>query len=684
MSDSHIKLSRTPPRIQYAADGEQTAFTYPFAIFAAEDLAVSLNGAPQSSGFTITGAGASAGGSVSFEAAPAGGTLVTLERRLPIERITDFQEGGDFAARSLNNELDYLTACIQQVEADRDRALSYAASDFPASAALPSRSNRAGKLLGFDASGNPVALEPGEAGSGEGGGGSGSFTASGTGAVPRALDAKAGDWVSVKDFGATGDGVSNDTLAIQAALAAHDTVLLPPGTYVVSATIAVGEGKSLIGLGQASRLKASSNSFDLIELPAGYATLAHLRLEGGLAGVRLRGRLGPCVQNAVTDAGIWEATDGIVLDGYNDTDKPCYWNNFARVLVARHTRHGIHLKKSGAGDTPNANRFSQCRVYALSSGATGTGLYVEAGRFNNSFTDCEVNLGSTAAACIRIGAETDKTLLVNCYTEASGGLSNIVLDEGSAETSIVNLLSASDGAAIEDHSGGNYTAYNAGYPDKNRMRKTRITDLTTELLRFDTEYREFPGAGAFTADLSTSLYLVSAYNGEVSLTLPPADEANGALITVKKTDASPNHIVIGELDGPGPDGRAIRLGARYDYATMVSNGASWWLTAHNRMAENAGFHDTPGLFVPDLTRRLYLVDAYAGDVEVRLPDPSGAHAIGRLVTIKRNDSHGSHELTVTKEGGGGPDNEAIELTAKGHALTVMSNGAGWQVLSHYQ
>ncbi|MEM6902053.1 MAG: glycosyl hydrolase family 28-related protein, partial [Pseudomonadota bacterium] len=508
----------------------------------------------------------------------------------------------------------------------------------------------------------------------------GTITVPGNGAVPRDLTDKLQDAISVKDFGAKGDGVTDDTLAIQSALASHQSVLIPTGTYIISSTITVNEGQSLIGDGQATVVKSTTNSFDLIELPAGYATIADLKLEGGATGIRLHGRIAPCVQNAVRDVTIWEATDGVVLDGYTDPNKPCYWNNFARVLVVRHARHGIHLIRSGGGDTPNANRFVQCRVYTLAAGSTGVGLYVEAGRFNNSFTDFEVNLGPEAEACIRVGPDTDKNLFVNCYTEASGGLSNIVLDAGSIETSIVNLLSLSNGAAIEDNSGGEYTAYNAGFPDKNRMGKTRITDLTTELLRFDTEFLEFAGTASFDIDLSSSLYLVSSFNGEVTAQLPAAVDANGAVITIKKTDASHNHIVITELGGPGPDGQSIRLGARYDYATMVSNGASWWLTAHNRMAENAGFHSDPGLFTPDMTRRLYLVDAFSGALEVRLPDPAASHAVGREITIKRNDNS-SNSLTVTKEGGGGPDNQVISLTGKGHALTVMSNGAGWQVIN---
>ena len=45
-----------------------------------------------------------------------------------------------------------------------------------------------------------------------------------------------GDRVSVKQFGAKGDGVSDDTAAIQAALALGGDVYLPPGTYRITPT----------------------------------------------------------------------------------------------------------------------------------------------------------------------------------------------------------------------------------------------------------------------------------------------------------------------------------------------------------------------------------------------------------------------------------------------------------------
>lgn len=65
----------------------------------------------------------------------------------------------------------------------------------------------------------------------------GSFTQAGTGAVARTVEAKLRDTVSVKDFGATGDGTTDDTVSVQAAFdhaaSVGATVHVSRGTYLV-------------------------------------------------------------------------------------------------------------------------------------------------------------------------------------------------------------------------------------------------------------------------------------------------------------------------------------------------------------------------------------------------------------------------------------------------------------------
>jgi hypothetical protein len=65
-----------------------------------------------------------------------------------------------------------------------------------------------------------------------------SWTQTGSGAVTRTVDEKLKDVVSVKDFGAVGDGVANDTAAIQLANnSGASAIYFPVGTYQASGLI---------------------------------------------------------------------------------------------------------------------------------------------------------------------------------------------------------------------------------------------------------------------------------------------------------------------------------------------------------------------------------------------------------------------------------------------------------------
>jgi hypothetical protein len=80
----------------------------------------------------------------------------------------------------------------------------------------------------------------------------GGFIQAGTGAVQRTVESKLQDMVSVKDFGAIGNGIANDTAAIQAAIDSIGTnggsILIPSGCILFCASsITVKKNVKLIG-----------------------------------------------------------------------------------------------------------------------------------------------------------------------------------------------------------------------------------------------------------------------------------------------------------------------------------------------------------------------------------------------------------------------------------------------------
>jgi hypothetical protein len=74
------------------------------------------------------------------------------------------------------------------------------------------------------------------------------YNQGGTSAVTRVLTSRLQDYVSVKDFGAVGDGVTDDTAAFTAAQQASKFVWVPPGSYVLTA-LRIYNKVNLIGSG---------------------------------------------------------------------------------------------------------------------------------------------------------------------------------------------------------------------------------------------------------------------------------------------------------------------------------------------------------------------------------------------------------------------------------------------------
>jgi hypothetical protein len=669
----HIKMPAISPLVRFVADGTNNKFNFNFPIFKNSDLIIRIDGVRQYSAFVIKGAGKTNGGTVEFTDAPKSGGVITLERRLPLERITDFIEGGDFSARSINNELDYLMGSIQQVQRDQSMMLRYQDAENPAITALPEKSNRANKALGFDNDGNPIAISL------EGSVTAPDFKTSGMGSITRTINEKGTDFVSIKDFGAVGDGLTDDTDSIKSALSAHQNIFVPKGTYLITQAIELDWCQSLMGVGQASIIKTDSTINNVIDIIGCRNTVENLSIQGGKIGISLYGLERECTQNTVRNVHIFESGTGILLDGYESPDRPCYWNNFERILIEKPTLHGVHLKVSGSGDTPNANKFLGVRVYSKGTDISGSGFYIEAGSLNNSLIDCEANLKGTAHSIIRIGANASFTQIYSFLSEGNNLVNNILLEEGSSHTSIVNLTAMSDGYAIKDESGGKFTALNTSYDAANQLDKVNIIDLSAKLMRYHTKY--ISEIGTHELDLSSSMYFVNATSGAITVTLPKASTATGAEITVKKVDALSNIVTIDEVDGNGPDGKLLLLGGQGDYATVICDGMTWHVKSSNRTAGNTRYVEDAGTYSIDLAVDTYVVWA-TGDITMQLPPADSTKAIGRSVTIKKIDVEGS-VISITEQGGDGPDRTVPTLTAQYDSITVLSDGGRWYITQKY-
>ena len=122
------------------------------------------------------------------------------------------------------------------------------------------------------------------------------YNQGGTGAQTRTVEAKLQETVSVKDFGAVGDGVTDDTAAIQAAIDACEVlkkpIFFPVGTYIITSGLTVQQKEvHIIGEGSESTI-LDFNVSSGVALDCGYSgggtfwgwTIRDIQLKGNASG----------------------------------------------------------------------------------------------------------------------------------------------------------------------------------------------------------------------------------------------------------------------------------------------------------------------------------------------------------------------------------------------------------------
>jgi hypothetical protein len=117
------------------------------------------------------------------------------------------------------------------------------------------------------------------------------FLSSGTGAVARSAQDKMRDSVSIKDFGAVGDGVTDDTAAIQAALNSGAlSVFIPAGSFLCSSLLMPSTTYfTLHGTGQSSILVQKAGASNAL---IRWDTSSIVYTQGLIQGIQIKGTNG--------------------------------------------------------------------------------------------------------------------------------------------------------------------------------------------------------------------------------------------------------------------------------------------------------------------------------------------------------------------------------------------------------
>ncbi|WP_088158066.1 phage tailspike polysaccharide lyase family protein [Achromobacter xylosoxidans] len=202
------------------------------------------------------------------------GWRLTATGALPNTQPTDIQNSGGFYPQVVEDMGDRSTIQIQQLQEQLNRALKFSISDSGAGAVLPPADLRANKVLAFDADGKPITVVPVDgsaagvaialqsyinAVAGVSGGVLVGFQNSAADSVLQSLQSVLDSFVTPYTFGAVGNGIANDTVAMQrfGQAQARRKVLLP-GRFKITQMFAFRPGDIVEGCGALSIIDASA------------------------------------------------------------------------------------------------------------------------------------------------------------------------------------------------------------------------------------------------------------------------------------------------------------------------------------------------------------------------------------------------------------------------------------------
>lgn len=94
-------------------------------------------------------------------------------------------------------------------------------------------------------------------------------------------------WTSVKNYGAIGNGIADDSVAIQNALNTGLNVYFPAGTYLINTGLTSStEGQLIWGAGQRLSIIKAGGAINMLTVSQRYINIAHLRFDGDNVGLK--------------------------------------------------------------------------------------------------------------------------------------------------------------------------------------------------------------------------------------------------------------------------------------------------------------------------------------------------------------------------------------------------------------
>jgi len=283
--------------------------------------------------------------------------------------------------------------------------------------------------------------------------------------APAVLSAPASGLLNAKDMGARGDGATDDTQALLAALATGRSIFLPAGNYLISSTLSFArDGQYLMGEGKGTETVVENRrtAAPLFSFSTGSGRNARLRC--GLSRLAFKG-------NRDTQAGI--LLRGIKDDGLvGSADKACFIEDVAvtgvgagyalRVSSWANEIRGLEIDGCDAGvllgSEANANLFNTLYISRCRREAVVT-LH-NARPTNNTFVNSVAQYCGGEFATVHING-CDVLQFMGLYLEGNTAPTNVLLDTASRTCRLQSLsynqVSGTSGAPVVTVRGRGHT-----------------------------------------------------------------------------------------------------------------------------------------------------------------------------------------------------------------------------------
>jgi hypothetical protein len=527
------------------------------------------------------------------------------------------------------------------------------------------------------------------------------FVQAGGSAVDRTVQEKVREVVSVKDFGATGDGTTDDSAAIQAAIDyAATTVItldapsgnvictarvkIPPGNYRIATALELKNGVRIKGDATFSTIISVDGAINGFYSQSGstYNSVSvenlTIRNQSGtaLTGFLLYGMIRNC---SIRDVNVWQFTDGIKI---HDT-----WTLILKdLLVSSSSNHSVWVS-SGCGEIIiDGGRYDVCTdhiIYVdnLSTVAELTmhgvaaqfgsksSVYVDGGCRSVNITDCFFE-----GSCIGNPA--------HYYVELYG--TNATYSNCKVSKCVINDLADSNrrgnGAILIDD------FYHVEYDERwVRNGAQALPIIGSNVVNVD--LKSINTSADFSATELTHIGASQAKHAKVSQLSRPYQYYGQDI-----NDTGSFSLTRGTIGiyGENPDGNGAVYGC-YDGDPCVQANSKYLINPAQGDVEIAYTSDsvtflggmayrvqaTSSNFTTDASSSVVIVNTSAGNRGVTIA--AATERTNRVLIIKKNDG-GANTLTITPNSGNIDGAATLVLSAAYDKATIIFDGSNWHTI----